>query len=137
MCIRDRPTSEALGKLLRDAHEAGQPTVTLCHGPAGLLAATDEKNGGAFLYDGYTMCCFSAATENGVAPLVGYLPGKVPWTLETRLRELGANVTGSEKGTVLVDRELITGDSPNAENKIAAVALPLLVAFAEKAKNEA
>ena len=95
-----------------------------------------------------------------VAPLVGYLPGKVPWTLETRLRELGANVTGSEKGTVLVDRELIetrlrelganvtgsekgtvlvdreliTGDSPNAENKIAAVALPLLVAFAEKAK---
>lgn len=78
------------------------------------------------MYDGYTMCCFSAATENGVAPLVGYLPGKVPWTLETRLRELGANVTGSEKGTVLVDRELITGDSPNAENEIAAVALPLL-----------
>ena len=89
------------------------------------------------MYGGYTMCCFSAATENGVAPLVGYLPGKVPWTLETRLRELGANVTGSEKGTVLVDRELITGDSPNAENKIAAVATPLLVAFAEKAKNKA
>ena len=134
------PTSEALGKLLRDAHEAGQPTVTLCHGPAGLLAATkkDEKNGeSSFLYEGYELCCFSAATENGVAPLVGYLPGKVPWTLETRLRELGANVTGSEKGTVLVDRELITGDSPNAENKIAAVATPLLVAFAEKAKNKA
>ena len=89
------------------------------------------------MYEGYELCCFSAATENGVAPLVGYLPGKVPWTLETRLRELGANVTGSEKGTVLVDRELITGDSPNAENKIAAVATPLLVAFAEKAKNKA
>ena len=92
-------------------------------------------------WDGYmapeAVDSFSAATENGVAPLVGYLPGKVPWTLETRLRELGANVTGSEKGTVLVDRELITGDSPNAENKIAAVALPLLVAFAEKAKNKA
>ena len=72
-----------------------------------------------------------------IAPLVGYLPGKVPWTIETRLRELGANVTGSEKGTVLVDRELITGDSPAAENKIAAVAIPALVAFAEKAKNEA
>ena len=45
--------------------------------------------------------------------------------------------TGSEKGTVLVDRELITGDSPNAENNVAAVATPLPVAFAEKAKNKA
>ena len=33
--------------------------------------------------------------------------------------------------------ELITGDSPNAENNIAAVATPLPVAFAEKAKNKA
>ena len=130
------PTSEDLGKLLRDAHEAGQPTITLCHGPAGLLAGTNKD--GTFLYEGYDVCCFSAATETNVAPLVGYLPGKVPWTIETRLRELGANVTGSERGTVLVDRELITGDSPAAENKIAAVAIPALVAFAEKAKkNEA
>lgn len=128
-------TSQDFGKLLHDAQKQGQPVMALCHGPAALIASNAGDS--EFAYKGYKMACFSAATDTGVAPTVGYLPGKPPIVTETVLRDLGADVKGSEKGAVVVDRELITGDSPAAENKFAIAAVPIVVTYAEKANNQA
>ena len=38
------PESKDLGRLLREAHKKCLPTVTLCHGPAALLAAAKDED---------------------------------------------------------------------------------------------
>mmetsp|Transcript_6831 Transcript_6831/g.14840 ORF Transcript_6831/g.14840 Transcript_6831/m.14840 type:complete len:280 (+) Transcript_6831:71-910(+) len=121
------PESVALGKLLHAAHAAEIPTISLCHGPAALLAAA-KVEGAEFPYKGYKMVSFSDGTDK-MGQKIGYIPGAMPWLMQEALKAQGAEVTNkSEKGEVLVDRELITGDSPAAANKLGQVAAPILVA---------
>ena len=124
------PTSVQLGKLLNIAHARALPTVTLCHGPAALLATCCEGTGQAeCAYKGYKINMFTDKTD-AFTPTVGYLPGPMPWKAQEALEAKGLEVLNkSETGAVTVDRELITGDSPDAANNLGIQAAPLLVKF--------
>ena len=118
------PKDPNVGHMLRLAHDNELFTISLCHGPGSFLATTLE--GHEFLYSGYKMAVFPDSVDKQT-PMIGYLPGHMPWQLEAELRELGATVvnTKSDK-TVYRDRYLITGASPLAANelgKLAATAL--------------
>ena len=121
------PTNADLGRLLHEAHEKGLPTVTLCHGPAALLSTQAEGTGKEFAYKGYKSVCFTDKTD-GQTPSFGYLPGHMPWKCQESLEKLGIEIVNkTEKGDTNTDRELITGDSPNAANNLGMVAAPILV----------
>ena len=61
-------------------------------------------------------------------PMVGYLPGHMPFGVSERLKDLGANIvnTKSDK-TVCLDRKLITGASPLASNELGKLAANTLL----------
>lgn len=123
------PTDENLGRLLREAHDKKLPTVTLCHGPAALLSTKTGK-GTSFSYKDYKAVCFTDKTD-AFTPSIGYLPGPMPWKCQEALEKEGLEITNkSEKGDVYEDRELITGDSPNAANNLGVFAAPILVKHA-------
>lgn len=113
------PESPALGKVLRWAHEKNLHTLSICHGPAALLSANDENG---FIYSGYDMAVFPDAVDKQT-PLIGYMPGHMPWKFGKRLTELGATLTNSKADdTCCVDRRLITGASPKAANRFGRLA---------------
>jgi molecular chaperone Hsp31 and glyoxalase 3 len=127
------PDSLALGKILQSAHTREMPTITLCHGPGALVAAS-KVEGAEFPYKGYKMVTFSDKTD-AFTPNIGYIPGPMPWQCQDALKKLGAETLNtSETGATYVDRELITGDSPNAANNLGLVATPILVATWPKLK---
>jgi molecular chaperone Hsp31 and glyoxalase 3 len=124
------PESVALGKLLHIAHEKAMPTITLCHGPATLLSTKLEGTGKPFAYKGYEIMCFTDKTD-AKTPMFGYLPGPMPWQCQKTLEENGVTVKNtSETGACTVDRELISGDSPQAAHNLGVLAAPILVKFA-------
>mmetsp|Transcript_8630 Transcript_8630/g.12484 ORF Transcript_8630/g.12484 Transcript_8630/m.12484 type:complete len:330 (-) Transcript_8630:51-1040(-) len=121
------PKSADLGRLLHEAHEKSLPTVTLCHGPAALLATQAEGTGKEFAYKGYKSVCFTDKTD-GTTPSLGYLPGQMPWKCQEALEKEGMDIVNiSETGATNEDRELITGDSPNAAQNLGVLAAPILV----------
>ena len=130
-CIVNLPFSVALGKLLNIAHARALPTVTLCHGPAALLASCLEGTGKTdCAHAGYRTMCFTDKTD-AFLPMLGYLPGKMPWKVQEALVARGVEmVNKSESGAVMSDRELISGDSPDAANKLGVLAAPFLVKYA-------
>jgi putative intracellular protease/amidase len=96
-----------LGRLLTAADTAGTVIGALCHGVGGLLSA--HRADGSFTFAGRTMTAFSNA-EEGMTPL----RDNAPFLIESRLRELGAEVTPGPpfSSTVVVDGNLITGQNP-------------------------
>jgi len=84
------PTSVDLGRLLHEAHEKKLLTVSLCHGPAALLA-TKEVRGKEFCYKGYKSMCFTDKTD-GKTPFFGYLPGKMPGSARSPSRRRGSKL---------------------------------------------
>jgi D-lactate dehydratase / protein deglycase len=122
------PDSVALGRLLRAAHDQALPTVVLCHGPAALLAAAKVEGAGPFPYAGYKLVTFTDKMDQ-TSPKIGYLPGQLPWLMQAALRDQGMDpFNGKETGATYVDRELVSGDSPQAANAIGKLAAPLMVA---------
>ena len=120
------PTNADLGTLLHEAHTKQIPTVTLCHGPSALLASA-QVPGKDFAYEGYEIMCFTDKTD-GFTPMLGYLPGKMPWKCQEALEKQGIKVINKDElGAVNVDRELITGDSPKAAQNLGVKAAPILV----------
>ena len=76
--------------------------------------------------------CFTDKTDN-FTPRVGYLPGPMPWYCQSKIVENGVEVVNTkETGQCLVDRELITGDSPDAADNLGKLAAPLLVKYANE-----
>lgn len=119
------PEDKNVGKTLRWAHENDLFTITLCHGPGSLLTTTLDNQ--KFLYEGYKMAVFPDSVDKKT-PMVGYLPGHMPWGLSEKLKSLGANIvnTKSDK-TVCLDRKLITGASPLASNELGKLAATTLL----------
>ena len=119
------PEDQNVGKILRWAHENDLFTITLCHGPGSLLATT--LNNQKFLYEGYKMAVFPDSIDKKT-PMIGYLPGQMPYGLSEKLKSLGANIinTKSDK-TVCLDRKLITGASPLASNELGKLAAETLL----------
>ena len=119
------PTSAGVGAALRWALEHDRPVITLCHGPAALLAATDDQ--GRSLFAGYEACVFPDALDSGANIDLGYLPGAMSWLLAERLAEQGVTVVNDDmSGQVHRDRLLVTGDSPLAADALGRLAVETL-----------
>ena len=118
------PENEDLGKLLRWAHKRDLFTLAICHGPAALLAAGD---GPSFIYNGYKIATFPDAVDKQT-PMIGYMPGHMPWKLGERLNAVGVEIINSKAdATCHVDRRLISGASPKAANAFGRLAAETLL----------
>ena len=63
-----------------------------------------------------------------MTPMIGYLPGHMPWRLQEKLSELGAKIVNAKADdTCCVDRRLITGASPLAANALGKLAVETLL----------
>ncbi len=119
------PNNPDLGKLLHWAHEQDLHTLAICHGPAALLA-TD--NGSDFIYDGYKIAAFPDAVDKQT-PLIGYMPGHMPWKFGEKLNALGVSIINTKAdNSCYVDRRLVTGASPKAANDFGRLAANTLLA---------
>lgn len=117
---------EALGKILRAAHEISLPTISLCHGPSAFRAAA--IGGGEFPYKDYKICVFPDKMDK-MTPKFGYLPGymKEEDMVEAQLRKLGFLIQNKEMDdSTCVDRELVTGASQVASQTLAFTACRFL-----------
>jgi molecular chaperone Hsp31 and glyoxalase 3 len=119
------PEDPNVGTILRWAHEHDLFTISLCHGPGSFLATALE--GHEFLYSGYTMAVFPDSVDK-MTPMIGYLPGRMPWRLGEKLTEFGARIVNTKADkTCCVDRHLITGASPLAANELGKLAANTLL----------
>lgn len=118
------------GILILDFLDAGKPVAAVCHGPAALISAERQRPG--FL-NGKIISAFSNTEET----LVGR-SGNVPYLLQTKLEELGAEVK-----TALVpflshvekDGLLITGQNPLSAGPVAKALIDLLNETAEPGRS--
>lgn len=119
------PEDENVSKTLTWAHQNDLFTISLCHGPGSFLSTT--LNNKKFLYEGYKMAVFPDSVDKQT-PMIGYLPGQMPYGLSETLKQLDVTVmnTKSDK-TVCIDRKLITGASPLASNELGKLAASTLL----------
>ena len=118
------PDNADLGKVLRWAHKTGLHTLAICHGPAALLAA---KNDAGFLYEGYKVTAFPDSVDKQT-PMIGYLPGPMPWWVCEKLSALGVEMINKKAdNSVHIDRRLVTGASPKAANTFGRLAATTLL----------
>ena len=110
------PEDLNVGKVLRWAHKKDLFTITLCHGPGSLLSTYLDEN--EFIYKGYQMAVFPDSVDKQT-PMVGYLPGHMPWKLCEKLTDLGVSIINNKSdNSTCIDRKLITGASPLAANEL-------------------
>ncbi|MBT6365377.1 MAG: protein deglycase HchA, partial [Bacteroidetes bacterium] len=113
-----------LGKILRWAHGKNISIVSLCHGPGTLMSA---RNDGNFIFDGYKIALFPDKVDKQT-PMLGYLPGHMPYELGEELGKLGLTIVNKKADdTCHIDRNLITGASPMASNKLGRLAAEALL----------
>jgi len=110
-----------LGRLLTAVNTAGKIIAPFCHGPAGLLSATDDD--GAFTFAGRRLTVFTNEEELG-----GGTGPNTPWFVEDVLTERGAAVENGAAWTshVVRDGNLITGQNPQSSEDVAKEVLKAL-----------
>jgi molecular chaperone Hsp31 and glyoxalase 3 len=120
------PNNKHLNKLIHWSHKEDMFMLAICHGPAALLAANLDGNKNSYIYNGYKIASFPDSAD-AQGPIIGYTPGEMPWIYGEKLNNLGVTIINKEAdSTVNIDRELITGASPQAANafgKLAATEL--------------
>lgn len=121
------PFSGDVKATLKWAMQSDKYIITLCHGPAALLAAgVDEPNGGD-LFRGYRICAFPDSMDKQT-PDIGYMPGHLTWFFGERLAGMGVEIVNKGiDGSTLQDRKLLTGDSPLAGNNLGKLAARVLL----------
>ncbi|RLZ09637.1 protein deglycase HchA [Acinetobacter sp. 2JN-4] len=123
------PHSKEVKSVLKWAVENDKYVITLCHGPAALLAAAVDENSNDYLFKGYQVCVFPDALDTGANIDIGYIPGPLPWLVGESLEKLGVEILNKEiTGQVHQDRKLLTGDSPLASNNLGKHAANALLA---------
>jgi len=103
----DLAKSEISARIILDYYNMGKPVGAVCHGPAALIKAAELQPG--FL-TGKKVSGFTNAEETLTAR-----SGNVPYELETRLKELGADFHSALlpfTSHVEVDGLLVTGQNP-------------------------
>ena len=127
--MNDIPFSAIVGNVLRWAHMNQRFLISLCHGPASMLAADVRKpNGSQYIYDGYEIVAFADSLDLNANVDIGYLPGKMPWCVGEELRKLGIKTLNTGiNGETHRDRYVLTGDSPLASNNIGKLAATTLL----------
>jgi len=119
------PEDKNVAEILNWAHKNDLFTISLCHGPGAFLSTTLDNQ--EFLYKGYNMAVFPDSVDDKT-PMIGYLPGKMPYGLSENLKNLGAILVNTKMDkTVHLDRKLITGASPLASNELGKLAANTLL----------
>ncbi|UTT69336.1 type 1 glutamine amidotransferase domain-containing protein [Arthrobacter sp. DNA4] len=110
-----------LGRLLVAANKDGKIIAPFCHGPAGLLSATDDDGG--FTFKGRRLTVFTNEEELG-----GGTGENTPWLVEDALKEKGAVVENGAawSSNVVRDGNLITGQNPQSSEDVAKEVLAAL-----------
>jgi len=105
--MEDLAISPELGRLLVALADAGKVVAAVCHGPAGLLAAT--RPDGTWAFAGSTVTGFTNDEERQ-----GGLADQAPWLLEDRLREAGGDFRSgpSWQPFSVADGNVVTGQNP-------------------------
>ncbi len=116
----DLPDNPEVQRLVCEFARAGKIVAAVCHGPACLVNAKAQE---APLVRGRRVTAFTDEEEREVK-----LDGKMPFLLESRLRELGAKFEGAQnwQEKVVVDGRLITGQNPQSSAGAAAALIDLL-----------
>ncbi|EHK21824.1 uncharacterized protein TRIVIDRAFT_216175 [Trichoderma virens Gv29-8] len=123
------PFSATVGNILRWAHENQRFFISLCHGPASMLAADVGKpEGSKFIYEGYQIDVFPDELDQQANVEIGYIPGKMEWLVGDRLRQLGVKpLNRGINGATHRDKLVLTGDSPLASNNLGKLAAKTLL----------
>lgn len=117
------PHSKEVKSVLNWALNQDKHIITLCHGPASLLAASVDEKAEDYPFKGYEICVFPDALDEGTNQDIGYMPGKLQWLVAENLEKLGVKVLNKGiTGQVHKDRKLLTGDSPLASNALGILA---------------
>lgn len=113
--------TDAIGDLVEAFAITGRPVAAVCHGPAALVEA--NAAGGQALVTDRRLTCFTDEEEREVG-----LDDEVPFLLESRLRELGAEVQTKANWAehVVEDGWLITGQNPQSSQAVAKTLLSQL-----------
>ncbi len=117
----DLPLSADLKNVLDDFARADKVIAAVCHGPAGLVGVT--RPDGKPLVAGKRVAGFTNDEERAAG-----LEAAMPFLLETKLRELGANfvVKPNWSDHVEQDGALVTGQNPQSSKSAARAVIALL-----------
>jgi D-lactate dehydratase / protein deglycase len=127
------PESESLGTLLQWVMREQRQLITICHGPAALVAAGPRSADEDFVLKGYDICAFPDDIDRQT-PAIGYIPGPMPWYMGDKLRPLGVNIINDDiTGKCHQDRNVISGDSPLAADGVGRMAAKALINAAQRA----
>ncbi|QCE32237.1 protein deglycase HchA [Acetobacteraceae bacterium] len=127
--LNDIPTNKDVSKILHWAQKEQHFIISLCHGPAALLAASSTQSENEFPFKGYEICVFPDSYDAETLPEIGYLPSPTPWLAAEKLEALGLKILNKDiTGKVHRDRNLLTGDSPLASNALGQLAAKTLLA---------
>jgi putative intracellular protease/amidase len=117
----DFPNDLELSSLASSIHERGGVIGAVCHGPAGIVNIRTAN--GEFLVKGKTVAAFTNAEEEAVS-----LTNVVPFLLETKLIERGANIITAPnfEANVQISDRLVTGQNPASSVPLAEAIVRLL-----------
>lgn len=103
----DFPDNINLQKLAAEIFENNGVVAAVCHGSAGLVNV--RLSDGGYLIKGHEVSCFSNEEERSVG-----FERIVPFLLQSRLEERGANISTAPKfsGHVVKSGRLVTGQNP-------------------------
>ncbi|WP_285008686.1 type 1 glutamine amidotransferase domain-containing protein [Pedobacter faecalis] len=121
--IWDLASSEKSGQLILDFYKAGKPVGLVCHGPAALIKVEELEPG--FL-NGKRITAFTDTEE-----VMTGRSGNVPYQLESRLKELGADLDSALipfTAHVETDANLVTGQNPLSAGPAAQALIRLIEA---------
>lgn len=125
----DLPQNKKLANMCAAMYDSDGVVGAVCHGIAGLVNVVVAD--GTHLLNGQTMTCFTNAEEEAIE-----LTDEMPFPLETKCKERGANFVGSddwqENVQVSSDR-LVTGQNP-ASSTLTAEKIIELIKEGEKKK---
>lgn len=106
----DLPDNKKIAEITRKIYEKGGFVCSVCHGGGGLLNV--KLSDGSFLVEGKNVTAFSNNEEEALGT-----ESKLPFLLETSLKERGANYScaANWQEHVVVDGRLITGQNPASD----------------------
>ena len=123
------PESKTVKDVLKWALSQDKYVITLCHGPASLLAAAVDEAPEDYIFKDYELCVFPDSLDSGPNIEIGYMPGKLQWLVGENLEKLGVKILNKGiTGQVHKDRKLLTGDSPLASHNLGKLAAETLLA---------
>lgn len=117
----DFPANERLAQIAAAIYEQQGVVAAVCHGPAALVNIT--LSDGTYLVAGKTVSAFTNEEEAAVG-----LTEVVPFLLESKLRERGANISKAPnfEAHTAVSERLVTGQNPASAGPVAARVLAVL-----------